>query len=341
MRKIGFVYFLLIIFLTGCATWVQVGGSYETSSHNYKTELPDNWRRYNRDSSQVLITRDGFPLQWISVERRPVDKQLAFTQKKFSKQMLPQEAAEVAIDNFRSNPQIFDMKIIENNPALLGGYPGFKIVYQYQTEKGLTRKGVYYCSLVDDWRYKINYEAPARYYYERDLPALALIKKSFKLLKDSDTKISAEPEAESDMLLDSNKQQAQPNMTESEKAKATVAVKSPSTKVKRKTHETASDSPASLNIKEPWTGLWQVEGSRIVGGIWDMKQSGRIVKSTRNSYYEIKGKVSGKQLKGRIVGDYNISNKIVLNISSDGQSFKGTIKSDYANMTRQIRGTRK
>lgn len=98
--------------------------------------------------------------------------------------MLPQEAAEVAIDNFRSNPNIFNMQIIENNPAVIGGYNGFKIVYKYKTDKGLTKKGVYYCSVVDEWRYKIVYEAPARYYYTKDLPALERIKESFRLLKD-------------------------------------------------------------------------------------------------------------------------------------------------------------
>jgi hypothetical protein len=97
----------------------------------------------------------------------------------------------------------------------------------------------------------------------------------------------------------------------------------------------------NVNPEEPWTGVWMVEGARIVSGIWGMKQSGRIVKSTGHSYYEIKGKVRGNQLKGRIVGDYDISNKFVLNISSDGLSFKGTITSNWQNRTVQIKGTRK
>jgi hypothetical protein len=160
--------------------------------------LPDEWRRFNLDRSQVLITKDGFSLQWISVSRTPIDKALDFTQKKYSTDMLPQEAAEVAIDNLRSNPQIFNMQIIENDPVLIGAYAGFKIVYQYQTDKGLTKKGVYYCSLVDEWSYKINYEAPARYYFEKDLPALELVKETFKLLKDSPTQIRKVTETKSD-----------------------------------------------------------------------------------------------------------------------------------------------
>ena len=112
-------------------------------------------------------------------------------------------------------------------------------------------------------------------------------------------------------------------------------------KGKRKTEKIANISPAIIDPTEPWTGVWRVEGSRSCGGIWGMKQSGRIVKSTGDSYFEIRGKVSGNQLKGRMVGDYDIPNRFVLNISSDRLSFKGTITSDWQNMTRQIKGTRK
>ena len=96
-----------------------------------------------------------------------------------------------------------------------------------------------------------------------------------------------------------------------------------------------------VNKNEPWTGKWSVEGSRNIGGTWAMKQSGRIVKSTRDSYYEIEGKVVGNQLKAKVVGDYDITNKVVLNISSDGQSFKGTMTSGFNNITIRINGIRK
>jgi hypothetical protein len=93
--------------------------------------------------------------------------------------------------------------------------------------------------------------------------------------------------------------------------------------------------------EEPWTGKWSVEGTKIIGGTWAMKQSGRIVKSTGDSQWEIEGKVAGNQLKAKVVGDYNITNKVVLNISSDGQSFKGTMISGFNNTTVRIKGIRK
>jgi hypothetical protein len=79
----------------------------------------------------------------------------------------------------------------------------------------------------------------------------------------------------------------------------------------------------NFNPEEPWTGIWNVEGSRSIGGIWGMKQSGRIVKSTKDSYFDFEGKVRGNQLEGKIVGDYDIIRRFVVKISSDGLTFEG------------------
>ena len=54
-----------------------------------------------------------------------------------------------------------------------------------------------------------------------------------------------------------------------------------------------------------------------------LKQTGRIVKSTKDSYYDFKGKVRENQLEGRIKGDFDIYRKFVINLSSDGLAFQG------------------
>ncbi len=107
---------------------------------------------------------------------------------------------------------------------------------------------------------------------------------------------------------------------------------------------TATFSPAKAAVgpdyspKEPWTGLWKVEGNNSLIGQWGMKQSGSTVASTKDSYYEFKGKIEGSQLKGKITGDYGLSQNVTLNISSDGRSFKGT--TTYGGRTVPVKGTR-
>ncbi|MBW2437629.1 MAG: hypothetical protein JRF29_10145 [Deltaproteobacteria bacterium] len=85
----------------------------------------------------------------------------------------------------------------------------------------------------------------------------------------------------------------------------------------------ATFSPAKVDPTEPWTGVWLVDGGRLMGGTWGMKQSDRIVKSTEDSYYEFKGRVRGNQLEGKIKGDYGQYRNFVITLSADGLEFQG------------------
>ena len=70
-----------------------------------------------------------------------------------------------------------------------------------------------------------------------------------------------------------------------------------------------------------------------------MRQRGKKVVSTKESYYNLTGKVNGSQLKGRLIGDAGLVFSFVIDISSDGQSFEGIID-DYWG-TAHIKGQRK
>jgi hypothetical protein len=183
MKKTILFYPLLIILLWGCAPWVMVGGKYAMKSQNFEVDLPEGWRRHNLTTDKLLITKDGLSLQQIQIARKAIDEELSFTKKKFSKGMLPEELAEVIIDNLRSNSNIMNLKITENVPANIGDYPGFKLSYTYKTKSGLRRKGGYYGFMIDTWYYDIIYEAPARFYFAKYHPAFEKVKDSFRILK--------------------------------------------------------------------------------------------------------------------------------------------------------------
>ena len=91
-----------------------------------------------------------------------------------------------------------------------------------------------------------------------------------------------------------------------------------------------------VNEKEPWTGKWKVESSSQGRGIWAMKQEGKIVKSTRDSAYDFKGKVQGNQLKGQLVVGYY---PFTMEMSSDSLSFIGTLDWATSN-TNHLKGKR-
>ncbi len=173
---------ILLLLIAGCAPWVKVGGLYTSKPHNFSVELPDGWMRFNT-SHRLYITRDGVLLQNIIIERLHIEKSLKHTKKKFAKDMLPQEAAEVVLDNISSAPTVLNYEVIENIPARISGFPGFKVVFTYKNKDGLTLKSILYGLIVDEWFYAIRYTAARRYYFENGRKTFEKVFESFRLIK--------------------------------------------------------------------------------------------------------------------------------------------------------------
>ena len=64
----------------------------------------------------------------------------------------------------------------------MAGLPGFKLVYSFRVVNGLRLKRVHYGVLVRDWVYRVQYQAPARYYFDKDLATFERVRESFRLL---------------------------------------------------------------------------------------------------------------------------------------------------------------
>lgn len=191
---------IAILFATGCAAWVPTGGLYTSKSHNFSAEFPQGWMRLNSQwlpidqkimidslltfpdgDSYLCITRDGIPLQNIIINRRSVDDEFKHTKRKLSKDMLPQEAAEVILDNISSDQTVLNLKVLENKPAEINGFPGFRLVFMYKNEDGLRSKSIFYGFLKGEWFYSIGYNSAARHYFEKDLETFEKVLKSFKV----------------------------------------------------------------------------------------------------------------------------------------------------------------
>ncbi|OPY13081.1 MAG: hypothetical protein A4E70_02046 [Syntrophus sp. PtaU1.Bin005] len=181
MKKCWLVLILLV--LTACAPWVKVGGDYRAEPENYSVTLPEGWMKSNTVTG-LLVTRDGVLLQTIRVGRFNVDQELKNTRKKYSRNMLPQEMADVAIDNIKSDPLITNFKLLESSPATLSGIPGSKIVYEFKTKEGQLRfKCIHYEIMSGEWIYGIWYRAAARHYFDKDVQTFETVSQSFRLLR--------------------------------------------------------------------------------------------------------------------------------------------------------------
>ncbi len=177
MRRL---WWLLLLPLAACAPWAQAGGVYRTTA--YTTELPAGWMRSNT-VDYLLITRDGLFLQYITIVERDVDAAFKYTKKTLRRGMMPQEAAEVLLDDLALNTNFTNLDVQENRPAKVSGAPGFKAVFVYKDADGLRYKTAYYGVVKGDRFYGIRYTAPARHYFEADLRTFESVVASLQLQK--------------------------------------------------------------------------------------------------------------------------------------------------------------
>ncbi len=182
MKKLLLILFITLASIAGCARWQTTGGLYTSSWSDFSAELPEGWVRENRND-YIYMTRDGFPLQSIYIGRTRVDDyELKYTKKKLVKGMLPQELAEVLLDNMTSNPAINNLEVKENSPAKISGKPAAKITVLYRNKEGLKLKTISFRIMIDEWLYTISYTAPLRYYFDRDVKTFDKVVTHFRLL---------------------------------------------------------------------------------------------------------------------------------------------------------------
>jgi hypothetical protein len=165
--------------------WVPTQPSFVSPGGGFEVVPPPGWMRLDAPSSPdgLVITRDGIPLQRISVTSGPIGKPLGLGGGKRVVQagMSPLELAELAVDDMRTAEGVTDVRMIESAPAALSGRGGFRVVTAYRSESGLPRRIALY-GVVDGERfYKLSYLAPERVYFARDLPVFEELVRSFRL----------------------------------------------------------------------------------------------------------------------------------------------------------------
>ncbi len=186
---------IIILCITGCATWVKVGGPFESQDLGFSVDLPEGWRRYAWIIDALCITRDGGLLQGVRIKRTDLIKEIEAannkkygsgseqpSKKKITPGMLPQEAAEHCIDHLHASPQYMGVTVIANEPAVISGLPGFKIICAFRSQTGLKKRILTYGLITGKWYYEITYDAPERYYFPRFLIDVEKIKDSFRIL---------------------------------------------------------------------------------------------------------------------------------------------------------------
>ncbi len=176
-------FLIFLLFIPACAPWIETRGSYESLPHNFYVNIPQGWMMLDTDR-YLLISGDGPFLQYVLIQDRPIDRPFRNTKKKFNRLMLPQEAADVIIDEITSDQSVLNFVIIENAPTRINGHDGFRVVFTYKNRDGLKLKTIYHGFLAGENFYNIRYTAVNRYYFEKDIEAFRKVLESFRLIED-------------------------------------------------------------------------------------------------------------------------------------------------------------
>ena len=173
------LWFLLLI-TTACAPGMGAGGPNGRQSVNYSIALPDQWFEVSA-SRHFMITKDGVFSQYILIQQRHVEEPFKHTKRIFDRQMLPQEAAQVVLDEIASDRSVLNLKVIENKPARLNRYDGFRVIFTYKTSKGSEFKTIYYGFLKGDWFYSVRYNVSDRYDTREGYEDFEVVLDSFRI----------------------------------------------------------------------------------------------------------------------------------------------------------------
>jgi len=166
----------LALGLSGCIhdkdPWRPIGERYD-SGHwfgaNFSMDFPEGWVRIN-NLDALVASRDGWGLQQIKVRELEVGKALPHTKKMVRKGMTPQELAEVLVDDVRTDGSAKGLKVLEVRPATLSGQPGFRALLEFRDGDGLRHKAVLAGLLSGENCWQAVFVAPARHYFDLDLP---------------------------------------------------------------------------------------------------------------------------------------------------------------------------
>lgn len=175
----------LALALAGCAhkppAWVPATSPYVAPASGFEVDLPDGWMRRNREIEQLLLTRDGTPLQRIVAGAVEFGKPpgIGSGKRPVTAGMSALEIAEVVVDDIAAaSPS--ELRILENSPAALGGRPGFRVLAAWRDERGLPQRLALQGATAADRLYLVFLIAPERVYYPRDLPTFDAFVRGFR-----------------------------------------------------------------------------------------------------------------------------------------------------------------
>lgn len=175
-----------VLFLAGCQIWQQGGVTAKTADGTASLNVPAGWMFTTARGiaqADLLATKEGALLQRVTLSHHELKDPLPHSKRKLDATQSPFEVADAVIDDLRSNRDLRALQVVENAPQTVGGHLGYRVIVEYGVPEpaGLKLREVRYGALVGKRLYELNFIAPARHYFERDLATIDAAAKSLQV----------------------------------------------------------------------------------------------------------------------------------------------------------------
>ena len=176
MKPRFWICLILSALLASCAH----GGGKPALTFN--AAVPEGWKEIPTEDTMMFMTKDGGYKQFVLIRERPLAEPFQFTKKTMQPGMMPEEAAEIIVNEILADSNIRNFSVTENIPAHIAGNKGFRLAFVYTDADGYLFKTVYYGFINGDTFYNIRYGATQEEYFQKDLKTFEEVFKSFKLV---------------------------------------------------------------------------------------------------------------------------------------------------------------
>lgn len=176
MKPRSWICIILATLLVSCA---HAGGK---PALTFNVAVPEGWKQIPTDDPMLFITKEGGYKQFVLIRERPLAQPFQFTQKTMRQGMLPEEAAEIVVNEILADSHIRNFSLLENMPARIAGNSGFRLTFVYTDADGFVFKTLYYGFINGNTFYNLRYAATQEEYFQKDLKTFEEVFKSFKLV---------------------------------------------------------------------------------------------------------------------------------------------------------------
>ncbi len=174
-----------LIFLSGCVPQWKLIEKPELQGANAtcRIDAPLGWVQLTGIDKRAFVTKEGPSLQMIEINEIEREKAFPSLKIEIKKDILISELADYFIAEYKARQKGGQVTHIRTTPAAIDNQQAFKAVFEYANHDGLIFNVITYGLMRNDIFYSLYYQAPAIYYFERDLPVFDKIVASFRFIK--------------------------------------------------------------------------------------------------------------------------------------------------------------